>query len=252
MSYVDQPNIARVHTRTIIPAVMFKDDDIRFKYELSGGAAMDLGTYNVAALRNTFGTEPEACESCEMVKMPAPYDQCDASYKATFRFPGGAVGELEGTHRSSLKELSSPTVTVTHRPVVVEGEGAAEGEETTRTRKVHFANFMLSAFYHRIDIEDEFVVTNKETNQVVKTFVKKETKKAYTYQEMGVDQPSEIYWQTYRHMLEQFVNRVRGREGTGAFVSNEDSLAQMKALDMMYEKSGLGLRPTSNFSPESL
>jgi hypothetical protein len=51
---------------------------------------------------------------------------------------------------------------------------------------------------------------------------------------------------SYRHQLEQFVNRIRGRK-TQYWVSGEDSIKQMRMIDMAYEKSGLGLRPTSSF-----
>lgn len=51
---------------------------------------------------------------------------------------------------------------------------------------------------------------------------------------------------SFRYQLEQFVNRVKGRE-TQYWVSKEDSLLQTKMIDMAYEKSGLGVRPTSEF-----
>lgn len=82
-----------------------------------------------------------------------------------------------------------------------------------------FVNFMVSPIYHRVDIEDMFVVTKVGSSEVIKKFTRKETKKAYSFKEMGVDLPGEIYWQTYRHMLEQFVNRIREREGTGMFLT---------------------------------
>lgn len=51
---------------------------------------------------------------------------------------------------------------------------------------------------------------------------------------------------SYKYQLEAFVNRIRGRE-TQHWVTGEDSIAQMRMIDMAYEKSGLGLRPTSSF-----
>jgi hypothetical protein len=66
---------------------------------------------------------------------------------------------------------------------------------------------------------------------------------------VGFDEPGEIYWPTHRYELEQFVNRVRGREGNGMFISQKNNMAQMRALDMIYKKSGLGMRPTSEYRP---
>jgi hypothetical protein len=62
---------------------------------------------------------------------------------------------------------------------------------------------------------------------------------------MGRDAAGEIHWSTYRYTLEEFVNEIKGCKGSGVFVSHEESIAQSRALDMIYEKSSLGLRPTS-------
>ncbi|ROW04865.1 hypothetical protein VMCG_04884 [Cytospora schulzeri] len=249
MEAIDQPNVAHVLAKAFFPSFFISDGNIRFAYDLAGGATMDVGTYTMAALRSVFGTEPEECLEANLERMAPPREKTDGNFKAKLRFPGGGIGEIEGGLRGSNIPTSwdFSTATVTHRPVVVTDQKVAEGEELKKTRTVTFVNFMISPLYHRIDIVDEFVVTNKGSSEVVRKFTRKETKKAYSYKEMGIDQPGEIYWLTYRHMLEQFVNRIRGREGTGVFISHEDSIAQMKALDMVYEKSGLGLRPTSKY-----
>ena len=49
-----------------------------------------------------------------------------------------------------------------------------------------------------------------------------------------------------QYQLDQFMNRVKGRE-TQYWISREDSVLQMKMVDMVFEKSGLGVRPTSEF-----
>lgn len=251
LSVIDRPSLAHVRARAIVPSFIAKDDDIRFDYDLAGGSAMDVGTYTTMAVRTTLGVEPEECVEANLTPMPPPREKCDGMFHAQFRFPGDVVGEIEGGLRGSNFSLSWPTLFVQHRAVVdtAASAGEAEGTEVKRTRKVVFVNFMVSGVYHRIDIEDEFVVTKKDSGEVVRKYVKKETKKAYTFREMGDDEPGEIYWPTYRHELEQFVNRVRGREGNGTFISHENSIAQMRALDMIYEKSGFGLRPTSEYRP---
>lgn len=250
LSVIDQPSLAHVHARAIIPSFIVKDDDIRFDYGLAGGSAMDVGTYTVAAVRKTVGVEPEECVRADMTPMAPPREKCDGMFHVQFRFPGDVVGEVEGGLRGSNFSLSWPTLFVQHRAVPATGEGEAEeGTELKRTRKVTFVNFMFSPVYHRVDVEDGFVVTKKDSGEEVRRYVKKETRKAYSFKEMGVDEPGEIYWPTYRYELEQFVNRVRGRPGNGTFFEHENSMAQMRALDMMYEKSGLGLRPTSEYRP---
>ena len=254
MESLDQPNVEHVLSFAHIPPFAIGgDDDIRFNYDLAGGCLLDVGTYTLATLRDAFGTEPEECLQADLETLPPPHDKCDANFKAKFRFPGGRIGEMEGGVRGSYIPSSKwiTTVTVKHRPVVVPDETVSEGEEVKKTRTVKFFNFMFSPAWHRIDIIDEYAVTKKNTAEPVRKFTKKESKKAYTFKEMGVDEPGEIYWMTYRHMLEQFVHRVRGHEGVGTFISHEDSVAHVKALDMVYEKSGLGVRPTSQYRPDA-
>lgn len=250
-SLVDAPNVSHVLARAIVPSFVAPDTDIRFNYDLAGGALMDLGTYTMMALREAFKAEPTECLEADLTRMQAPYDKCDGMFSAKLRFPNGGVGELVGGLRGSSFSLSWPTVTVTHKPAVVtdHGEKVDEGCEVRKTRTVTYVNFMFSPHYHRIDVRDEFVVSKKGSADVVRKWSKTETKKAYTWKEMGRDLPGEPYQSTYGHMLEQFVNRIRGREGSGVFVSHDDSIAQMKALDMVYQKSGLGLRPTSTYRP---
>ncbi|KAF8651474.1 hypothetical protein AX16_004773 [Volvariella volvacea WC 439] len=53
-------------------------------------------------------------------------------------------------------------------------------------------------------------------------------------------------WSTYRYQFEAFVDMLRGRRPMGGhWVTLEDSLEEMMCIDAVYEKSGLGLRPTS-------
>lgn len=210
---------------------------------------MDLGTYPLAAVREAFGAEPVECTEANLKSAPNVDQRCDGSFHAELRFPNGGTAEVEGGLRGSNLFPEIPIVTVTHRSVLTteHGEKLDEGSEVRRTRKVTFVNFMFPPHYHRIDVEDEFVATKKGSPASAKKSTTKQTKKAYTWKEMGRDLPGEPWQSTYGHMLEQFVSKIRGMEGSGVFISAEDSIAQMKALDLIYEKSGLGLRPTSKY-----
>ena len=84
---------------------------------------------------------------------------------------------------------------------------------------------------------------------MIKTWTEKKSHKAYTFKEAGgkfAGLPGETYWMSYRYTLEQFVNKIKGHE-TQAWVTSDNSIAQMKMLDMAYEKSGLGIQPTSKY-----
>jgi predicted dehydrogenase len=65
-------------------------DDIRFHYELAGGALMDLGCYPVSALRHLSGGELEVVRASARVGPP----DVDVAVSAELRLPGGASGEL--------------------------------------------------------------------------------------------------------------------------------------------------------------
>lgn len=246
LSLLDKPNITHAKANLILPAVIAKDDDIRFNYSLAGGALMDAGTYPVGVVLLAFGTEPTECIESNMTPMAPPREQCDATTHAKLRFPNGGIGEIDTTLRGSNFRIQFPNISVTHKAVPAPEE-AKEGMQVTRTRKVFLCNFVMPHFYHYIEIEDEFEETTVAT-KAVRKWTKKEIRKAYTFKEAGEDDlPSEIYWTTYRHMLEQFVNQVRGRKGNGAVITHEESLIRARTLDMIYNKSSLGARLASEY-----
>ena len=228
-----------------IPSLLFGKDDVRFKYALGGGALMDL-TYTMSVLRGIFKSEPAECLDSK-VETVSDDPRVDYKYSGVWQFPNGGIGETSGSLQAGLIEAFSgfkfARAKVVHKPVAVDGK---EGEERVRT--VRMANWVMGAMYHRIEVEDEYVLRDRDTREVVKRWKVNEVKKAYTFREAGVDQDSEPYWLTYKHQLDAFVDRVKGRESkTGTWISGEDSINQARMIDMAYEKAGLPLRPTSEY-----
>ncbi|KAI5864455.1 NAD(P)-binding protein [Durotheca rogersii] len=248
MSYVTPGEVASAKAVMWVPRLMFSADNIRFRYDLGGGALMDLGAYTASALTRVFGAVAEACEEC--TTQAASYDsRCDQRYKARYRFPGGGRGEMEGDLKAPLDRLS-PDLYVTLRPVVLSDTDAGidvpEGHEVVRTRKIKFANFVMPSILHSIRIDDEFSLRNIEGKAEVKRWTSSKTVKTYSFREAGTDQPGEPHWLTYRYQLEQFVNKVRGRE-VPQWVSGADSINTMRMIDMAYDAAKLPLRPTSKY-----
>lgn len=158
---------------------------------------------------------------------------------------------MYGNLKASLVEMVSNygIIEVWHRKKrVADAAGLPEGQEKWVTRKVTDDNFVIGAFWHRIIVEDEFEIRTTGSGELVKKWSTREVKKTYTFKEAGLDRPGEKYWLTYRYMLEEFVNRIRKREGSGAWVDGEDSVKQMKMLDMAYEKAGLPPRKRPEFT----
>jgi predicted dehydrogenase len=73
------------------PYVPFSKDDFRLRYELGGGAALDVGCYAVSCLRYVAGEEPEVLTVSHRCTRP----QIDRWMRAAVRFPSGADGVIE-------------------------------------------------------------------------------------------------------------------------------------------------------------
>ncbi|KAI1375964.1 oxidoreductase domain-containing protein [Hypoxylon crocopeplum] len=252
MSYVTPADVVNAKAVLWVPRWKFAADDIRYRYDLGGGALMDLGAYTASALTHVFGAIAEECEEC--VTQVGSYDpRCDRLFKARFRFPGGGHGEMEGDLKAPLDRMS-PDIYVVHRPAVVSAVDAGvevpEGQEVVRIRKIKFKTFVQPSYMHAIQIDDEFLIRKigDTSEHAVKKWAKSKTVKSYTFRDASIDQPGEPHWPTYRYQLEQFVNKVRGRE-TQQWVDGVDSINTMKMIDMAYAAAKLPLRPTSGYTP---
>ncbi|RYO95977.1 hypothetical protein DL765_011715 [Monosporascus sp. GIB2] len=249
MSYVTPREVVSAKAVLWVPRWQFAADNIRYRYELGGGALMDLGTYTASALVHVFGAVAEECEEC--VTEPGSFDsRCDRLFRARYRFRGGGYGEMRGDLKAPLDHWS-PNIHVVHKPVIISAEEAGadvpDGHEVYRTRKVKLANFVQPALLHSITVDDSFELRRVgDASGVVKTWRSTKTVKVYSFREAEIDQPGEPYWASYRYQLEQFVNKVRGKK-VAQWVSGEDSINTTRMIDMAYAKSGLPLRKTSEY-----
>lgn len=227
-----------------------KKEDIHFNYELAGGSIMAMGTYSMAALRMVFGAEPVECLECIVHEFPEEkHKKCDYDFNAKFKFPNGKIGEASTTLKGGTTALfAGDHVTVMNKEVQVPDSKLPPTQKKFLRRELILHGFVHGVFWHRIDIKDSYTIQGAD-GKVVKKWEEKKSHKAYTFAEAGgefADLPGEVWWMSFRHQLEQFVNRVKGRP-TQHWVDGQDSIAQMKMIDMAYEKSGLGIRPTSTY-----
>ncbi|KAJ5740975.1 Oxidoreductase N-terminal [Penicillium malachiteum] len=249
LSFITPSDVVHVHTDSMVPWLILDKDNIGFNYKLSGGSMMMLGTYNFGVIRMIFGDDPVECLTCEPgIFGDGIHDQCDTDFKAKFRFPNGGIAEASTTMRGPIWWKPSEA-RVTHKEVVVDNKSLPTTQEQVRTRLVTLHGFIHAFIWHRIDVKDTFVIRNKSDRRPIKTWTEAKSHKAYSYKEAAgefANLPGEPWWMSYRYQLEEFVNRVKGRS-TQYWVEGQDSWDQMKMIDMAYEKSGLGLRPTSDF-----
>ncbi|KAF8863061.1 NAD(P)-binding protein [Acephala macrosclerotiorum] len=250
-SLVVPENIEHIKSVSMIPWWGTSKGDIYFNYNLSGGSMMSLGTYNFATIRTLFGAEPVECLSCETHQYPEEaHKNIDTDFKAKFRFPNGGIGEAESTLNGPTIWVPS-SVVVKNKEVIVPDSSLPKDQEKVLKREQSIYGVAFGLLWHRIDIKDNYTIRTKTGGKVIKKWTEKKSHKAYTFKQAGGEfakYPGDSYWMSYRHQLEQFVNKVKGRE-VQSWIDGEDSINQMKMLDMAYEKSGLGLRPTSKFRP---
>jgi predicted dehydrogenase len=244
LDLLDPPNIVYAHSSAKAPLGYVSLDDIRFNYDLAGGSCMDPGTYTIMTLREMLGTEPEECLEAIPRMLPKSYDQkCDKAITAKFRFPNGALGEIDVDLREA--GISTPSCSAVHREVDVPDTKLASEEEHVCVRTVILTNYMVPHVWHRIDTKETHTVRSIKGKKTIKAWTETSSKKAYTWED--VEKKGDPSWSTYRYQLEEFVNRVRGREGSGVWMDGEDSIRQMMLIDSVYEKSGLPRRPTSTY-----
>ncbi|KAJ7066416.1 NAD(P)-binding protein [Mycena amicta] len=215
--------IKSTKTALAVPGGFVKSDDIRYDYSLGGGALMDMGCYPINAMRFLTGKEPAsvttvvhqlATKACGKPK----FELVDRRTEASFALPGGITSSI-------VCDLNLPA-TLGLLPKMPDLTAAIKCEKG----EIKVMNYLMPTFYHSIT--------------VTPTKGKQRVEKAYTFPTVG-----EAWWSTYRYQLEAFVNKVRGRP-VHAWVSKEDSIANMEAIESVYAKSGLGSRPKSEWVPQ--
>lgn len=245
ISLLDPPNIASAHAVLPVPSILFGYDDIRYNYDLGGGALMDCGTYCCLFLRKMFRAEPLECIEAAPTRVPKPWDErCDERMNAKWRFPNGGVGSIEAALSNPVLKSKLPWCQAIHKERVVQDDTLSDEQEHVVVRKIVATMLMQPVAWHRIDIIEEHTIRTRADKKVSKTWKTTEYKKAYTWEDFNGKKLGENWWITYRWMLEEFVNRIKGREGTGVWMSNEDSIRQMEMIDSGYAKAGMAIRPS--------
>jgi len=80
--------IRRVETSLCFPLPKFSD--IRYQYDLAGGATMDVGTYTVHMARLLGREEPEVVSATAKLRTP----DVDRAMRAELKFPSGHSGQV--------------------------------------------------------------------------------------------------------------------------------------------------------------
>lgn len=252
LSYIGSKDVVYVDGALMIPHWRVTKNDIHYNYNLAGGSMLTIGVYTLATTRSIFGELPEECIECDVTTTDEPaHKNIDWDFRAKFRFPNGGVGQTKSTMWGSTFWTPSH-MTVTTKQVVIPDPTLHESQEKLRTREVTMQGVMHPFVWHRIDVRDAFEIRPKDGGKAIKKWSESISRKAYSYGEAGGEFAGlggEDWWMGYRHLIEAFVKKIRGQE-TLCWIKPKDSLASSKMVGMAYEKSGIGLRPTSSYQME--
>ncbi|TFY74049.1 hypothetical protein EWM64_g9963, partial [Hericium alpestre] len=203
-----------------IPAGFFKDDDIRLKYDLGGGAMMDMGCYAMSTARYLASADPLRVESASADTSSA-FPKIDLGTTAHLAFPSVAEGSTVPVTLDVHFRLPWRLGIIPAWPRVAVHVKCARGELT-------LFNYIGPHFYHYITV--------KKTDERGKV-VESRTEKRY-------GEGERYGWSTYRFQLEALVDKIRGRTPQHWFDA-EDSIANMQWIERVYEATSLGARPAS-------
>lgn len=119
--------LRQIHTWMCIP--LYRRNDIRFRYDLAGGALMDVGCYAIHMARFLGGGEPAVTRATALLRSP----NVDRRIEADLLFPGGVSAKVIGSLWSR---------TLLHVQAIVTGD----------TGELRVTNPVLPHLYHRLTL----------------------------------------------------------------------------------------------------
>lgn len=227
-------------TNMVLPGGVLSSDDIRFRYDLAGGASMDLN-YVLSAARYICNSKGDATVDIQEAKarINAKDPKVDEAMDTVLVF----------THPEDGSKITSKTHGDLNTPKLLGiiprlwDATPSFTVELTKAR-LHLDNFVGPYISHSVTI------THKDANG--KLTGKKESLSAYKggshWGERG-----QKWWTTYRYQLEAFVDMIRATEagnkdGKGAvacWVNLDESKGVLELIDGVYDKAGLPRRESA-------
>jgi predicted dehydrogenase len=187
---VDEGRLGAVrHIEAHFCVPMLLPGDIRYRYELAGGATMDLGCYTISLLRFLAGAEPRVTRARARLSSP----DVDRRMEAEFEFEDGRTGRI-------VCSLFSRTL--------LRARAEVRGDAGT----MRVLNPIAPQLYHRLTLRTPAASSSERVRGAA----------------------------TYTHQLRAFVRTVRGE--AASLTDARDAVANMRAIDAVYERAGLRLR----------
>jgi hypothetical protein len=163
-------------------------------------------------MRYLAGADPTSVISTNVIPANATNSNVDRSTTATLAFPDDVIGTL-------TCDLAIPP---SYGFIPALPSISAKVECTQGS--VELTNFIMPNLWHSISVQK---IDGKENK------LRKE--KVYTFQDAKMEGKGEDWWPTYRHQLEAFVDKLRGRSPQ-SWVEQADSVCNMVWIEKIYAK----------------
>ncbi|KAF8469058.1 hypothetical protein BDZ91DRAFT_721645 [Kalaharituber pfeilii] len=234
------------YARLGVPQGALSPNNIRYDFELGGGALMDLA-YTVSITRYMVlglgAGKPSRIVSVNVKKLGKD-ERIDTKTEAEMEFDIDGQGQTDGeeggdrgryTVKSKIvSDLEVPKLwgfipKLWELPVFV-----AETERAVIT----YNNFIMPFVFHSITIK------NKETGTT-------STEKVYSSNQARAPGERVQLMTTYGHQLDTFIKKVKGRDNDITptdWIPIEDTVAQMETIDEIYRKAGMPVRNGSLYA----
>lgn len=214
-----------------IPRGAIGVDDIRFKYDLAGGATMDL-TYVISACKFFTGDTGNVRVRNATARINAKDSKIDDEMTADF------VIEREGQPpvqcHTKADSANPPLFGIIPKVWEMMPFATLELEKA----RIVFPSFVLPT------LGNGFVIHHKDEAGKLTGSKTAETDIIGEFDQHYND--GQRWWTTYRWQLEAFVGKVRavqkGKTWDGPWMDLDQSVRQMEAIDAVYDKAGLPRR----------
>jgi predicted dehydrogenase len=206
----------------VLPECMFPADDIRFNYEMGGGASLDL-SYVFSAMRYYVGTDGEYELLSANARKGKKDERVDEAMEAEYLYKPKQGGP--DVQCRVHADLAKPNILKLFPSTMGSPRVTLKMERGTIT----FDNYVAPHYIHFIKIED------KRTGLTT-------TQKNY-YFGPEWETTGDVWWSTYRYQLEAFVAKLKG-ETPKVWVEMDDTTAMMAMIDNVYVKAGMVKRAT--------
>lgn len=201
--------------------------------------------YAIGCIRHLASSEPTAVLSATSTRhaKPTPDEELiDVCTRATLSFPNDVTGTI---YADLEKPGWGPFGLI---PSMADGGVIVKCERG----ELNLNNFFMPFFYHSITVRVEDVNGK----------IKERVEKAYAF---GDGRKEEESWTTFRHQLDAYVDKVKGRTPK-TWIYKEDSIGNITWIENVYEKvsdalcsfpltenshipqTGLGSRPKSEYT----